>query len=91
MGWNIKITTNKTVYEPILDQVLRSLRMTFKPHGGRQEWGWSEAVDVRRPNRRRIELSGAYSISGNIADNYADSLTELLKERGFKVRRWKMT
>ena len=95
MGWSIEITslsreiTEKDV-EAALERMPKDLRQGMFPAVSRQGWGWSAAVDVNNPNGKKITLSGSYSISGMIAEEFAKSFVTGLKVAGHVVKTGRM-
>lgn len=85
MGWNIDLQTDKPMTEMVIEEVIAELPASLQQGFGKQQWGWSLAVDVRLNNPRELGLSGSYGISGKIAECAAKEFAHRLEMRGFKV------
>ncbi len=46
MGWDIEITTDKSVSETLMDEIISELPPRLQGWGGKQKWGWSLACDI---------------------------------------------
>jgi len=98
MSWSIQISTDRGVTNSDIDAIVKELPDDLKrPFGGsKQSWGWSCAVDVSCIGRyvndnRKISLSGSCSISGNVAEFFANEFARLIRKRlGCKTRIGKM-
>ena len=82
MGWNINITTEKDVSENDIEEIIADLPETLSHGFGKQQWGWSLAVDLRLRDAREIGLSGSYGMSGKIAEGFAEAFARRLEKRG---------
>lgn len=84
MGWNIDIKTDRDISEADVEEIIARLPKRFKDGAGRQSWGWSLAVDLRLRGPREIGLSGSFSMSGEIAEGFAEAFARRLEWR--KIR-----
>ena len=85
MGWNIDLKTDKPMTEAVVEEVIAELPASLSSGFGKQEWGWSLAVDVRLRNPQELGLSGSYGMSGKIAEGAAEAFARRLEKRGFQV------
>lgn len=91
MGWNISIKLEKPITEKKLETAICRLPRKFKRGFGRQQWGWSLAVDLRFPEPTRVELSGSYGMSGRKAMPFAKAIGEQLTRIGARPTIGKIT
>lgn len=86
MGWNINITTEKEISENEINSAISKLPENLSRGAGKQEWGWSLAVDVRLRRPKEIGLSGSYGVSGKIAEHFSKTLAEILESQGIRCK-----
>lgn len=89
MGWSASLMSNKEITEDEIKDIVDKLPKEFwfggyiKPT--KQLWGWNGAVDIHIPVEKILNISGSYSISGNIAEPMAEYLKEQLEANGHEV------
>lgn len=89
MGWSITLNSNKEISEEEVDRIVEQLPGEFLLGGfmepSKQDWGWSTAIDISNPRGAILNLSGSYSMSGNIAEPMASYIKEKLEENGHSI------
>ena len=94
MSWSIHVETDKDVSEADIDVIVAGMPdwMTTKGHGAwfkgsKQQWGWSLAVDVHKPEPngcstpRSIWCGGSCSISGQVAERFCEEFARMIAAR----------
>lgn len=84
MGWDINITANKEIKSAVIDELIGDLPAGMRCGMGKQTWGWCLAVDLTLEGRV-VRLSGSCSMSGEIAEGFAEAVARRLEKRGFVV------
>lgn len=88
MGWSIHIKTDKPITESVVESVIADLPASMREghgYGGKQNWGWSLAVDVSIFKPQELLLSGSFGMSGQIAEGFAEAFARRLEKRKFNV------
>lgn len=88
MGWNLTLTSNKTITFEEVSEIVNGLPdylgfFGYKPN--LNEWGWSAATDISKPNGKELSISGSYSISGEKARPMMKYLKSHLENNGHKI------
>ncbi|MGG4105200.1 hypothetical protein AAXB25_14885 [Paenibacillus lautus] len=86
MGWNIELRSDVKIEEKDVEEFVSNLPRQFSsPFGNmRNPWGWSTRVDLVLQHNV-LRMSGAYSISGDIAKEYADYAKEYFERIGYST------
>ena len=88
MGYRCELKTDKKIKVDDVQEVLDTLPTNLKGplNNTRTNWGWSCGCDVYEPVSNILKVSGSYSISGKIAEEFIDKIKQGLKDRGYKVK-----
>lgn len=91
MGWRADLVSQRTISEQEVNSIIESLPEQYHlpPYYGlkvRQSWGWSARCDVFAPVANRISISGAYGISGDIAEEFVKYFMSELKKYGHTIK-----
>ncbi|QSF43420.1 hypothetical protein [Paenibacillus tianjinensis] len=84
MGWSIYIKTDRDIKENDVNDIIENLQETYSYPNDfgikiRQQWGWIAAVDVSIRDKNTVMLSGSYSQSGAIAEEFSAYFQEQLQ------------
>lgn len=93
MGYSIDISSDKEITEAELDTIISNVPPElgrYFPGKEKQDWGWSLACDLWKPQGKKMRISGSYTVSGDKAEAMRDWLKQELKKNGHKVRCSKM-
>lgn len=92
MGWNIKLVSDRDITKKELEEIFDNLPQRLRGwHFGYQRWGWTAAVDIYNPDGNELTLHGSYTQSGQIAEEFANWMSDNLKKLGHKIKIGKMT
>lgn len=89
MGWGATLKSNKEITFNEVDIIVNHLPDYLLFFGSKprlNEWGWSTATDISKPKDNELDISGSYSISGDIAETMANYLKEKLEDNGHKIK-----
>lgn len=91
MGWVIDINSDSPIESSQVDSAINSLPDNLKGwHLSKQSWGWTAAVDVSNPQGNTIKLSGSYTMSGMIAEDFSWEFSKRLSDMGHCIKIGKM-
>lgn len=88
MGWNLTLTSDKEITFEEVSKIIENLPehlsfFGYKPN--LNEWGWSVATDISKPNGKELSISGSYGISGEKARPMMKYLKSQLENNGHKI------
>lgn len=86
MGYYIKLKSYKEIKESDVKSIIYSLPDYLRgpiDTVKEQEWGWPCACDVHKPKGNELFISGAYNISGNLAQNFTTYIQNALDKMGY--------
>ena len=91
MSYCIKLKSNQVIKETDLDSIMENLpekyNFPINEYGlktSKQKWGWSAICDITLA-KNSISISGVYSISGNIAEEFSNYIKMQLKTKGYNI------
>lgn len=87
MGYSCRLKSDKNILEKDIDDIVRSLPDSLSnPIGNsKQVWGWSCGCDIYTPKDTELTIGGSYSISGNIAEEFASYICSELNSKGYNI------
>jgi len=90
MGWSCTLTADHDIEEKDIDQLVEKLPSELQScfpgmRPSKQGWGWSCATDIRKPEGRKIAISGAY-FSVAHAKPMVGFIRRGLTKLGYKMR-----
>lgn len=88
MGWNLILTSDKEITFEEVSKIIENLPehlsfFGYKPN--LNEWGWSAATDISKPNGKELSISGSYGMSGEKARPMMKYLKSQLENNGHKI------
>lgn len=88
MGWDMDIVANKKILEKDIDTIIKKLPEELHHSFGtsKQSWGWSCAVDVNLPVRKKLGLHGA-QYSAHMIEPFSDYMCNALKKKGYQCKK----
>ena len=92
MSWSCNIETDKDIKEKDVQDIIDNLPEKYT-HSSlvnyglkiRQIWGWTTRCDVYNPDKNSITIGGAYTISGDIAEEFVKYFENKLKKKDYKI------
>lgn len=87
MSYRCTLLADKNIKKEDIDVIIDNLPNNLcSPFGNsKQSWGWSCACDVYNPVENKLDIGGAYSISGHIANKFIDYITNELSSKGYII------
>ena len=90
MGWSIKLTADKEIAENDIDEIVNSDKYNYNDRfTSKQSWGWSTRVDIHKPEKNILRISGAY-FSVELGEPAAENIKKLLEDKGYAIKRSKL-
>ena len=88
MGYCIKLISKKEIQESDVKSIIFKLPDYLRgplDDIKEQEWGWPCVCDIHKPIKNELTISGAYTISGNKAQDFTSYIQHALDELGYDV------
>ena len=88
MGYCIKLVSKKKILESDVKSIIHNMPDYLRGplnEAKEQEWGWPCICDVSKPIGQEITISGAYTMSGDKAQEFTAYFQRALDELGYDV------
>ena len=88
MGYCIKLVSKKKILESDVKSIIHNMPDYLRGplnEAKEQEWGWPCICDVSKPIGQEITISGAYTMSGDKAQDFTTYFQRALDELGYDV------